>query len=334
MFSFVPCSLRGDLSALGVTGPQSGTGFANIGAVAKTAINTSMSNADVLIEIQSKSGDDLLATCTASFDFDTEISKTSQTLLVAFPVTGFGGEAVKITHFEVVVDGVQKPNPQELTLRLFSGSDDPKLFEKWTAVESSLDGSELLGFRLFRGSPRDFTLFQGYTWSQEFVAGTHSRVAIRYSLVLHPQSLAYAKRYLHGESRNIVPFDAMWVGESDRTAFFLDYILRSGATWKGPIGHEKVTLKVAASSGLTLDCEEVITFGRHLFSDNDDLRDSVARVRAGVGAESVRISDSIVWEIDHEKPQQDILVEIPVSAVKNASNAKPPPATGDVSHPR
>jgi hypothetical protein len=145
-------------------------------------------------------------------------------------------------------------------------------------------------------------------------------VQVKYILTLHAQSLAYAKKVLHEHSLNVVPFDAMWAGESGRKAFFLDYILRSGGTWKGPIGHETITLTVAATSGLVFEDEVVVTFGRHVFVLDDDLRKSAERCEVGIyDAPGIVHSDGIVWEIDHEKPQQDILVEIPEFAVRTGA---------------
>ena len=315
---------QGDMSVLGVTGPHSGTGFANLGAVAKAEITTTMTNAEVLIELQGRKGDDMTAKCTATFDFDTEMSSASQTLLVAFPVTGFHEEAVQISRFEVVVDGVRKPELQGRALRLSSGDGVPNEFEKLPAVEANPGAFEYLGYSLHGGASASETLLLAFVWSQEFLSGKHSRVEVKYVLTLHAQSLAYAKKYLHGQSLTVVPFDAMWAGESDQKAFFVDYILRSGATWKGPIGHERVTLTASPSSGIVLNQDEVVTLGRHVFAEHDDLRDGVDRIRAGVTAAGVKQSKGIVWELDHEKPQQDILVEIPASAVKEATAPNPP----------
>jgi len=71
--------------------------------------------------------------------------------------------------------------------------------------------------------------------------------------------------------------------------------------------------------GLVFEDEEVVTFGRHVFAYDDDLRESVGRYKAGLGAPGVVHSNGIVWEIDHEKPEQDILVEIPEFAVRTGA---------------
>ena len=337
VFAMVSGTARGDMSSLGVIGPHSGAGFSNLGAVTKEAVRTTMTNADVLIELQGREAVDLRATCTAVFDFDTDPSpsKAGQTVLVAFPVTGFGGEAVKITQFEVVIDGVEKPGLQERGIRLYSGDNVQAFYKDWTPVEANPATFGYFGFKAYGENARATdTLLQAYAWTQEFLPGTHCKVQVKYSMTLHAQSLAYAKKYLHGHSLNIVPFDAMWAGPTDRKAFFLDYILRSGATWKGPIGHETVTLRAAPSLGVITPFEHVVTFGRHAFAlSEDDLRESVSRFRAGLDAEGVtsprfgdasiggKQPDRIVWEIDHEKPTQDILVEIPALEVRERAPA-------------
>jgi hypothetical protein len=312
-FAMFSGTARGDMSSLGVTGPRSGSGFSNLGAVTKEAVTTALTQADVLIELQKREADDLIATCKAVFDFDTDQgpSKASQTVLVAFPVTGLSDDTVNITHFEVVVDGIRKPELQRRHIRLFSGKDTPYPFADLPGIEANPSTFQYIGYKLYGGASATDTGLQAYVWSQEFFPARHCRVQVSYVLTLHAQSLAYAKKLLHDHSLNVVPFDAMWAGESDQRAFFLDYILQSGGTWKGPIGHETITLTAAPSSGITFPGDRVVTFGRHVFEYPDDLRESVQRHRVGLDAVGVRHSQGIVWEIDHEKPRQDILVEIP-----------------------
>jgi hypothetical protein len=332
MWAFMSGSAKGDMASLGVTGPHSGTGFANLGAVTKEPVRTTMTNAEILIEIQGRKGDDLTAACTAVFDLDTEpnLESKSQTVLVAFPVTGFTGEAVTISQFEVTIDGVQKPEVYGRPIHLFSEKEDSAdiwggLPKEWLPVKTSQVDLEYFGFQLNRGDLITNTLLQAFAWTQEFLPGKHCRVEVKYLLTLHAQSLAYAKKYMRGQSRDLVPFEAMVAGESSEKAFFLDYILRSGATWKGPIGHEIVTLRAAPSSGLVLDRGEVITFDRRIFPAPRYTPESIERLRVGVSAERINWKkEDVVWEIDHEKPKEDILVQIPFSAIKSRSDAKKP----------
>lgn len=317
---------RCDISVLGVTGPHSGLGFSNIGAMSKDAVATALTKAAVLIELQKLEGDVLTAACTAVFELETDSGapKEGQSLLVAFPVTGIGGEAVKITQFEVMIDGVHERELKARSIQLFSRPEAPTMFTRsGTALEQMKVDPDTIGFFGYKtqilGDRDTDRYFEGYAWQQTFFPGRHCRIQIKYRMTLHAQSLAYAKKYLHSQSMDVVPFDAMWAGTSDEKAFFLDYILRSGATWKGPIGHETVVLSAAKNSGVTFDTDSVVTLGRQRFAGYDqDLRESIMRVYAGVTAPGVgQGSGRVVWEIDHEKPQQDILVEIPATAVQS-----------------
>jgi len=318
-YALVSWTALGDVSSLGVVGPHSGAGFSNLGAVSKEPVATVLTKAEVLLEIQGRQGDDLAATCHAVFDFDPEPgpAQAGQTLLVAFPVTGFGGEAVKISQFAVLIDGVALPELLERRIRLYAGKEVSGEARSWTPVEADPKTFQDLGFY---GGSASTSFMQAYAWTQKFQPGKHCRMEVNYLLTLHPQSLAYAKKVIHNHSPNVVPFDAMLVGPTAGRGFFLDYILRSGGTWKGPIGHETVTLRAAKSSGLTLPVDHMVTFGRRAFWQFDDFSNGAWRYVAGfMNAEGVRNTDEIVWEIDHEKPQQDILVEIPESILGGKS---------------
>ena len=154
-----------------------------------------------------------------------------------------------------------------------------------------------------------------YYWSQLFPQKSRTHIEISYQLTLHPQSLRYEKKMLRGGSMDVVPFDLMWAGASTEKAYFFDYVLRSGATWAGPIGRETVTLIADPSTKLDLTNDEIVIVGRNVARYyNDDTQDARSMVRAGVFPKSIRRPPGmIVWEIDHEKPTQDILVQIPVS---------------------
>jgi hypothetical protein len=230
-------------------------------------------------------------------------------------VTGLSDDAVRISQFKIVVDGVRKPELQRRNIQLFSEHGRSDFSGKLLPIEATPSTFEFFGYAISGDA-----WLSAYIWSQKFTPGKHCRVEVKYVLTLHAQSLAYAKKFMHGHDLNVVPFDAMWAGESGQKAFFFDYILRSGGTWKGPIGHETVALAAAPNSGVILSGDEVVTFGRHAFAIVDDLHDGVDRRRAGLGAPGVvENPNSIVWQIDHEKPQQDILVEIPEFAVRTGA---------------
>ena len=169
--------------------------------------------------------------------------------------------------------------------------------------------------------PRVFSFGDGctypdaYYWSQLFPQNSRTNIEINYQLTLHPQSLRYEKKMLHGGSMDVVPFDLMGAGASTDKAYFFDYVLRSGATWAGPIGHETVTLIADPAANLDLSDEEIVIVGRHIARYfDDDTREARGMARAGLRHKGIRRpADRIVWEIDQEKPTQDILVQIPAS---------------------
>jgi hypothetical protein len=274
-----------------------------------------MANADVTILLKPGGDEDLVAECKASFTMDSGPGEP-EPILVAFPVTGQGGDAVKVSSFTVSV------NRTKVTSLLRGPIRFPRVEGK-TKVEGEEQPTfdELMhppwkpsGFQFGDGC----TYPEAYYWSQLFPQKSRTEIEISYRLTLHPQSLRYEKKVLHGGSVDVVPFDLMWAGASDEKAYFFDYVLRSGATWAGPIGHETVTLVADPSTNLDLTDEDIVIVGRNVARYfDDDTRDAREMMRAGVTPKSIRRpAGKIVWEIDHEKPTQDILVQIPVSLRK------------------
>jgi len=174
--------------------------------------------------------------------------------------------------------------------------------------------------------------FDAYLWSQSFRPGTRSHVTVAYALELHPQSMAYAKKYMHTQNPDLVPFEAAVAGESNETAYFFDYILRSGSTWSGPIGHETVTLKTDDSIAFDYASgAQVYGQNEHLPTDiyalerayypngAPDFSLALENRRAGFDIDPLGFkagADCLIWEVDHKKPKSDILVEIPLRAIK------------------
>lgn len=292
-----------------------------------------MKNAEVVIELDGLDGDVLTATCTAVFEMVTDASAPSegQTLLVAFPLTMNAEDAVKITDFELTIDGVQKA---EIQPRLYVLSDTPidlsRLFSGGApnsvkALEMDLRLGDLFGYRIWDNLPANGPVIsRAYAWQQTFLPGSNCVIQIKYRMMLYAQSLAYSKEYRKGQSRDVVPFDLMLAGTSEENAFFLDYILRSGSTWQGPIGHEVVILRAAKDSGIVFKTDNIVTVGRHRFEGaSEDLRESTLFSRAGIHPWSIaKREDAVVWSITNEDPQQDIMVQIPLSAVRNTTDQK------------
>jgi len=310
-------SARADISTLTIVGPNSGSGFANLGAIPKGPPLPTMSDAVVTILLKPGAGEDLVAECRASFTMDTNTGEP-QPILVAFPVTGQGGDAVRVSSFAVTVNGTQVNGLHRGPIRFPRVEDEKKIEgeEQPTFDELMRSPWKPIGFPFGDGC----TYPDAYYWSQLFPQKSRTKIEVSYQLTLHPQSLGYEKKVLHGGSMDVVPFDLMWAGASAEKAYFFDYVLRSGATWAGPIGHETVTLVADPSTNLDLTDEEIVIVGRKVARYfDDDTRDARSMIRAGVSPRSVkRLAGKIVWEIDQEKPTQDILVQIPLSLRKRS----------------
>lgn len=311
---------RADLSSLTLVGPNSGSGFANLGAIPKRPPLPTMSDAVVTIHLRPGVGEDLVAECRASFTMDMSTGE-SQSIIVAFPVTGQGGDAVRVSSFAVTVNGTQVNGLLRGPIRFPRGEDEKKIEgeEQPTFDELLRSPWKPIGFPFGDGC----TYPDAYYWSQLFPQKSRTKIEVSYQLTLHPQSLMYEKKVLHGGSIDVVPFDLMWAGASAEKAYFFDYVLRSGATWAGPIGHETVTLVADPSTNLDLADEAIVIVGRNVARYyDDDTREARSMVRVGVAPKSIkRPAGKIVWEIDNEKPTQDILVQIPVS-LRNRSTSR------------
>jgi len=277
-----------------------------------------MSSAVVTILLKPGAGEDLVAVCNASFEIDAGLGEP-QPIIVAFPVTGQGGDAVRVSSFAVTVNGTQVNGLHRGPIRFPPVEDEKKQEgeEQPTFEELMRSPWRPIGFPFGDGR----TYPDAYYWSQIFPQKSHTNIEISYQLRLNPQSLRYEKKFLHGGSMDVVPFDLMWAGASAEKAYFFDYVLRSGATWAGPIGHETVALVADPSTNLDLTDEEIVIVGRNVARYfDDDTRDARNMVRAGVAPKSIRRpAGKIVWEINNEKPTQDILVQIPVSLRKRST---------------
>lgn len=269
-----------------------------------------MSDAVVTILLKPGDGEDLVAECNASFSMDAGPGEP-QPIIVAFPVTGQGGNAVRVSSFAVKINGAQVSGLLRGPIRFphlegakTVGNEDQPTFDELMRAP----------WRPFRFPFGDgYSYPEAYYWSQRFTQNSRTKIEIGYKLTLHPQSLRYEKKVLHGSSADVVPFDLMWAGTSNEKAYFFDYVLRSGATWAGPIAHETVTLIADPATNLNFSAEEIVVVGRKVaFYYNDDTREARDLRRAGVRPNGISTSaDRIVWQIDHEKPTQDILIEIP-----------------------
>lgn len=323
-----PVIADADISFVGVRGPGSGLGMANIGAVTTSDPATALSNANVEIVLGAGQGDKLTASCVAVFDLQTGPTPGNKPMetVVAFPVTGIYGNAVKVDRFTVLIDRDQTP----------------AIADGWVGFSRAKPGepitymlgapfSKSSGFAPIDVRDKCSKFYRAFLWNEKFLPASHSHVTVSYVLELRPQSLAYAKHEMHAPTPDLVPFDAMVAGESQESAYFLDYILRSGATWSGPIGRETITLRTDdtlrfSKSGPTIYGDptglplpgDVYAVQREYFPDGvDDLDPGLAYVRAGIPLFGFKpINDGMVWTINNQKPTYDILLEIPLRAIR------------------
>jgi hypothetical protein len=315
-----PISANADVAALAVVGPSSGSAFSNIGAIPKGLPLPSMSSAVVTIVLKPGPGEDLIADCNASFTMESGAGEP-QPIIVGFPVTGQGAGAVKVSSFAVVVNGKKIEHLLRGPIRFPNLDDLGKGSEAQQPTFEQLMQAPWIpdGFPFGDGCTYPYA----YYWRQIFPEKSATRVDVSYQLTLHPQSLRYEKRVQRGGSWDVVPFDLMWAGESNEKAYFFDYVLRSGATWNGPIGHETVTLIADPDTKIDLSDEAIFIVGRNVARYiNDDTRQDQELIRAGIVTPDKirRAAGKIVWEINGEKPTQDILVQIPLSLRKLAPN--------------
>jgi len=325
-----PIVVHADMSFLGVSGPSSGLGIANIGAVTNTDPATALSKATVVITLGAGKGENLTASCLAEFDLQTGATPNNKPMetLVAFPVTGMYGDAVKVDQFAVVIDKTHKPVVLKGWIGLSRAKPgDPITFMLGAPVSEFASS----GFSESEVRNKCSKFYKAFLWNETFLPGSQCHVKVSYVLELRPQSLAYAKSQMHSQNPDLVPFDAMVAGESQERAYFLDYILRSGATWSGPIGRETITLRTDdtltfAESGAVIFGDpsglplpgEIFAVQRKYFPDGrDDFDEGLEYLRAGIdlyGFKSIR--GGMVWEVDHQKPTSDILLEIPLRAIR------------------
>jgi len=314
-----PLLTRADMSTLQVQGPSSASVISTPGLAVSTAAVTRMKSAAVNIVLRRGDGDKLVASCVAVFAMESKTAEPKMvwTDLVAFPVTGLRGGALEIKTFSVTVDGVRPPTVFRKYISFPSGMADTAIYGKLDQKFTSRHGDH--GMVILNQLVDGTTYFDAYLWSQEFASGSESTVEVKYEVALTPQPVSYRKTFMHGGNPDLVPFDALRLPDEVGRAYFFDYVLLSGATWLGPIGHESITLRFDPSiAPITLnDEDEVIAFGRHISRyGQDDLKESIERMRAGLGPEHFkRQADTFVWEIVNEKPREDILVQIPYRRV-------------------
>lgn len=315
---------RADIAVLREKGPHSGSAFSNPGLVADApaGLKVAMKTADVKIHLRPGDGDTLRADCTADFEIEdsSPAELAGQLYLVGFPVTGLSSKIVTIDSFKVTVDGKEPPTvlrrgiaisrrEAKLVDSLVSGKLDARFAPKISHYAWCVD---FTGGSAYRAS---------YVWQHPSQPGSTVRVQVAYSVTIHPQSLHYSKSYDSEESDDeVIPFRSLNVENWKDRYYLFDYILCSGATWDGPIGKEVVEL--SSATGLGLKVYDVFVTARRppefYLSDESPTNEepSFDGVR---GQERREIDDRnhvIRWILKNGDPSEDLLIAIPVSALK------------------
>ena len=251
---------RGDLSAEReiILSPERGRVVANIGTTGRSDA-VSMNQADVDISIGPRPHDR-----EARIDIRVHavfrmvnMSADTVALTVGFPVSDSAWSAFEFDFFEVVTDGDARSvfervggYPRRLEHRHVSGPDPlahgglPDLAAGAEGV-NPLFGTSKIGEGRFRNL---------MVWTETFQPGQTRIVDVRYAIAV-PSRVSQWKRITvttsvkgpHPDEANNLP--AAFIDGLPETDYyyFFDYYLTTGASWRGPIGRETITLELDPS---------------------------------------------------------------------------------------
>jgi hypothetical protein len=310
-FLIATCSVSlADVAVLHEKGPTSGSAFSNPGltVVQDPQPKIQMTSADVEIRLRRGESNQLAADCDAQFLLkDNGPPQTeSRKFLAAFPVSGLSTKIVTITNFSVTIDGEQPATVFRRTI----------VVSKWEAhlQDTAIFGQLEARFQA-ESTPREWgitladkSVYRGaYVWEQKTTPGKSSRVHVKYSVILIPQSIHYSKSYARSEGDSeVIPFRDLNIDKWNDQYYFFDYVLMSGSTWDGPIGHETITLTADPNLHFSM------------FATGEGPRSPVGyhpqknEYYAQIGMTPMK--EYRKWEISG-KPDSDLLISIPASAV-------------------
>jgi hypothetical protein len=316
--------LRADIASLQRFGPRSFIGYANPGRAFDQAQNVPIAMREAKVEIRfTRDGRNALkAAVKATFQMENQDGTSHEAceFLVGFPVSrepAENGESANVTeshhplrvaNFAVVVDGKPAPlakresvfigrnywdgqKPQDTPLQgtlagRFAAPTFPAPNEKtW---DTRVHAGHVYPERYWGGLAfADQTKYETtYVWTQKIAAGARQSVEVNYTLLLEGQKIAFLEITTRGGEANILPTEKTAGLDPKKRYALFDYVLRSGATWDGPIGRETITL--TADDGINLD--GLVSYGR-----------------------KPRLEGKTwVWELVNEKPLEDVLVAVPL----------------------
>jgi hypothetical protein len=319
---FADLACRADVAVLHEKGPWSGSVFSNPGLVdgAPPETKITMQSAKVHIQLSRGHAGSLVATCAAEFEMEnlSDAKAKPEAILVAFPVTGLNSKIVTISGFTVVVDG-QKPAivlRRAVTISKWKSElRDTPVFGQLEARFAADDNKS--GWGIPVGDSRIYR--DCYIWAQSFRPATLTHITVTYSAELRPQSIHYSKAYGREDTDGeVIPFSDIDVDRWQDAYYFFDYILISGSTWNGPIGHE--TIDMGVDSDLGLSPYQIHGSMRHPSGYNP--KRSEPERMSGMLSERRAKDGAPEWDL-RGKPGYDLLISIPNSAL-HIEQTKPP----------
>ena len=270
-----PLNVTADLDVVRevVIAPKKGRGGANIGPV-NTSVNIAMLKAHVEIRVgplPASVDEPLHIAVSARFTMKNESSE-SLALTVGFPVSESAYSAFKLQEFNVKSNGGPRSVFNRVTgyprylkhayvsgpdreghrgLPDYAGDDVPndQGVPKGTTARK-LFGNERIGDESFHNL---------MVWKETFEAGQVSIIEVAYRIAVPLQENSFKTMKVKGNYKGIWPQEANNLpidflksipGKKDLSPFsyhkfyFFDYYLVSGASWKGTIGEETITLRL------------------------------------------------------------------------------------------
>ena len=185
-------------------------------------------------------------------------SSDTLAVAVAFPVSDSSWSAFEFDFFEVVTDGRPRSvfervgaYPNRIGHRHVSGPDPlahgglPDLAAGAGRAVNRIFGTSRIGTEKFRNL---------MVWTETFAPGQSRTIDVRYAIAV-PSRVSQWKRIEvttsikgpHPDEANNLP--AAFIDGLPETDYyyFFDYYLTTGASWRGPIGRETITLELDPS---------------------------------------------------------------------------------------
>jgi hypothetical protein len=186
-----------------------------------------------------------------------------------------------------------------------------------TTVSGTLDAQ----FRVRREQPGWMILYASkseyrasYIWQHSIHPSGKPQIHVTYTVTLRSQSARYTKSYDSTESdAEVFPF--IKIRNLDQWAdqyFFFDYVLRSGATWDGTIGRERI--EITCDPMLGLKPSEIIPLSRASIPDDQD----ISRDQRGTAAWQTG-EHTACLALENSEPDSDLLIAIPASSIHRPS---------------